>query len=231
MTRAASCAESSLTISARSDGCSRERRCLRHGELTFSGLTSLIGRDVVPSDQRARDAVEQFRRDPIRAEPAQQARDADVGGDDAQRIARARDLDVVDANDLAAVDVDDLLVEQVVDQVEGVVLGRREFVRRDAEDDRSLIVDVAHGRDRCEARAVAGLDDERVDARKRVARSTDQEVADLADGPAAGHRRRRPPCVRRSRRRTRRESSCAAPPFTQHYGRSFGRPAVITRLV
>ena len=59
-----------------------------------------------------------------RPEPAQQAADADVGGDDAQRSAGARDLDVVDAHDLAAVDVDDLLVEQIFDQVQRFVVGR-----------------------------------------------------------------------------------------------------------
>ena len=59
------------------------------------------------------------------AEPAHDAAEPDVGRDDAQRAAGARDLDVVDAHDLAAVDVDDLFVEEILDQIERFVVGRR----------------------------------------------------------------------------------------------------------
>ena len=50
---------------------------------------------------------------PLEPEPAQQARRADVDGDEAERALDLVEAEVVDPDDLAPVDVDDLLVQQV----------------------------------------------------------------------------------------------------------------------
>ena len=113
-------------------------------------------RDVVPRDHRARAAYRPERAaETSAAEPAHDAGEADVGGDDAQRAAGAGDLDVVDAHDLAAVDVDDLLVEEIRDQIERLVVGRRLLRGQIAQDDVAVAVDVDDGVDRREMPAAA----------------------------------------------------------------------------
>ena len=137
-------------------------------------------RDVVPRDQRTRHAIDQARDESRRTEPAQQPADPDVGGDHAQRAGGARDLDVVDPHDLAAVDVDDLLVEQILDQVERLVVGRPHDARRRQQDE-CVGFDVGDFGDRGGQLTVTRFDDHRVHARKRILGVLDDEVGDLAD--------------------------------------------------
>ena len=87
-------------------------------------------RDGIPCDERARYALEDFRCDLTRAQTAQQSRDADVRGDDAQGSARIRDLEIVDAYDFATVDVDDLLIEKIANEKERVLGSRGRVLRR-----------------------------------------------------------------------------------------------------
>ena len=140
-------------------------------------------RDIVPRDQRSRDPVDELRCEPGDAEPAEQAADADVGGDDAQRTGGPRDLDVVDADELAAVDVDDLLVEEIFDKVQRFVIGRP--------DDRGSFLEhetrgVERGEvaDRRGQLAVLGLHDDGVDVGEGVLRALDHEIRDAAHQPS-----------------------------------------------
>ena len=126
-----------------------------------------------------------------RPEPPQKSGEPDVGGDDAQPPAGIGDLDVVDANDLSAVDVDDLLVEQIGDEIELLLLGRRGFFRRHRQCDVSIAVDVGDGLDRREAQALRGLDDQPVDLREDRFGLADDEVGDLTDRQVVD--RRAPP--------------------------------------
>src|SRR6202011_4192735 len=66
----------------------------RDGEADLRRAEVVERRDVVPGDQRARDAIDQSRNDLRRTQPAQQTTDADVCRNDAQRSAGACDLDV-----------------------------------------------------------------------------------------------------------------------------------------
>ena len=110
--------------------------------------------------------------------------DADVGGDDADRAGGARELEVVDAHDLAAVDVDDLLVEEILDEVQRLVVGRRVDRRRRGEQHGAVVGDLEHRRDRRELAALARLHGDGVDPRKRVLGMLDHEVGDAPDAVA-----------------------------------------------
>ena len=107
-------------ISASSEGCRRASLLSVTERWTCVGLASRIGatesQAIIERGIDAIDARSEALPERLEPEAAQQPGDADVGGDHAQPVAGARDLDVVDAHDLAAVDVDDLLVEQVGDQ-------------------------------------------------------------------------------------------------------------------
>ena len=123
-TRAASCAESSLMMSASSLGCSRASRCSLTDSWIWVGFRSCSGATLCHAISER--GTRSSRPGSSLPAPSRRSRPPTpiVGGDDAQRAAGARDLDVVDAHDLAAVDVDDLLVEQVVDQIQRLVVGR-----------------------------------------------------------------------------------------------------------
>ena len=110
----------------------------RHRQPHVRGIDVGNRRDVVPSDQRTRNAVQQVWRKPARAEPPQEAREADVGRDDTQRPAGIGDLKVVDAHDLAPVDVDDLLIEQIANQIQRFALGRSGLERFRPQNDGTL---------------------------------------------------------------------------------------------
>ena len=162
-------------------------------ELDLRGVEIVQRRDVVPGDQRARDPRDDGRRDAAPAEAAHDPADPDVGGDQPQRAAGARDLDVVDAHDLAAVDVDDLFVEEILDEIERFVLGGHVGGRRFAQHDAAVVVEFDYRRDRGHLPAPAGFDDDRVDVRERVLGMLHHEVGDAADGLAftsASHDRR-----------------------------------------
>ncbi len=92
-------------------GMQSRQLSLRNGKANVGRREIVDRRDVVPRNHASRNAVEDGCRKSIGAESAQQAGKTDVGRNDAQGSARARDLDVVDTNELTAFDVDDLLVE------------------------------------------------------------------------------------------------------------------------
>ena len=170
-------------MSASSDGCRRERRCSLTDSRICVGLRSWSGATLSHAiSERGMRSIKpgtSLRR----AEPAQQAADADVGGDDAQCAAGARHLDVVDAHDLAAVDVDDLLVEEVLDQIQRFVIRRAHDLRRCGQHDAARVERGDFG-DRRSELAVARLHDDRVDPRERVLGVLDDEVRDLSHGLA-----------------------------------------------
>jgi len=97
-------------------------------------------------------------------------------------IARSSDLDVVDANDLAPVDVHDLFVEQIRDEKERVLIGRRRLFRRERESHGSVAIHVRYGVHRRETQALDGLDDQAVDEREFAVRVVDEKIRNFADG-------------------------------------------------
>jgi len=102
-------------ISARSLGCSRARRESETESRIFGRVEIVQRSDVVPRDQRARNPIRQRAAQVAAAQAPHDPAETDVGGNDAQCAAGARDFDVVDAHDFAAIDIDDLLVEEILD--------------------------------------------------------------------------------------------------------------------
>ena len=119
--RAASCDERSLMMSASSEGWSRERRAPETERCTSEGLTSEIGATLSHAmsarGTRSKTLGATLPAPSRRKSPAT----PDVGCDHAQRAARVRNLEIVDAHDFAAVDVDDLLVEEIAHEEERVL--------------------------------------------------------------------------------------------------------------
>ena len=103
-------------IEARSAGCSSARPACGHAQLD-RGDRALDRVDVLPVDvallERQPQVAGERPERALDAEPAEQARRADVDRDEAQRALDLVEAEVVDADDPAAVDVDDLLVHQV----------------------------------------------------------------------------------------------------------------------
>ena len=202
---------------------------LADGEPDLVGVEVVQRRDVVPRDERARDARDQARRDAPAAEPAQQPRDADVRGDDADRAGRARQLEVVDAHDLAAVDVDDLLVEEVFDQVQRLVVGRRVDRRR-----RRRAARCRRRRSRAPSRSARACGPRASSPRPRrragtCPRDARRRSRRCGRRSCACRRGRRPRSGRRAARRNRRGTPSAHPLSEKKTGTGVPRPAAPAR--